>query len=78
MSVKIKFMNFKESHNHKMYIEILSKMTPEQRLNKCFELTELAKNLFLNGLKKRFPHLSEEEIRKIYLKRISKCHNTNY
>jgi len=53
-------------------------MTPEQRLSKAFELSALGKELFLQGLRERYPDLSEEEIKKIYLERISKCHNRNY
>ncbi|SMB89595.1 hypothetical protein SAMN00808754_0181 [Thermanaeromonas toyohensis ToBE] len=64
--------------NHRIYIEVLREMTPEQRLAKAFELSALGKELFLHGLRERYPDLSEEEIRKIYLERISKCHNRNY
>lgn len=45
-------------------------MTPEQRLAKTFELSRLAKELFLHGLRKRFPDKSEDEIKKIYLKNL--------
>ncbi len=50
--------------NHQLYIEILRKMTPEQRLLKAFELSEFGKQLFLHGLRRRHPDLSEEEIKK--------------
>jgi hypothetical protein len=53
-------------------------MTPEQRLKKTFELSALTKNLFLHGLKKRFPEKNEAEIKIIYLERIAQCHNRNY
>jgi len=62
----------------KKYIEIIRKMSPENRLRKCFELNELTKKLFVTGLKSRFPECSEEEIKEIYLKRIGKCRNLNY
>jgi len=71
-------MQLKKNINHKEYIKILRKMPSEQRLLKSFELTDFAKSLFLHGLRKRFPELSEDEIKKIYLKRITKCHNRNY
>ena len=70
--------NIKERPNHKLYIETLRRMTPEQRLLKAFELSEFAKELFLAGLRRRFPDLSDETIKKIYLERIAKCHNRNY
>lgn len=48
--------------SHREYIKIIRRLTPEERLKKCFELNELAKQLFLTGLKNRFPNLSKEEI----------------
>ena len=62
----------------KEYIKIIRNMSPENRLRKCFELSELTKQLFLIGLKNRFPDYSEKEIKEIYLKRIDKCRNLNY
>jgi hypothetical protein len=53
-------------------------MTPEQRLAKAFELSAFAKSLFVEGLRKRFPDLSEEEFHKLLLSRLEKCHNRNY
>jgi len=64
--------------SHREYIKIIRRLTPEEKLKKCFELNELTKQLFLTGLKNRFPDLSQEEIKKIYLKRINKCHNLDY
>ena len=64
--------------DHKEYIKIMRRIAPEDRLRKCFELNELAKGLFMAGLKNRFPDYSDKELKKIYLKRISKCHNWNY
>jgi hypothetical protein len=64
--------------NHRRYLEVLSRMTPEQRLLKAFELSEFTKALFLHGLRQRFPDATEEEIRKIFLARLTKCHNRNY
>jgi len=53
-------------------------MTPEQRLQKAFELSLMARELFLEGLRKRFPEKTEEDIKAIYLERIAKCYNRNY
>ncbi len=53
-------------------------MSPEQRLLKAFELSQFSHDLFLHGLRKRFPDLPDEEIKKIYLERLDKCHNRNY
>ncbi len=71
-------MNIKPHPNHQVYLQVLRRMTPEQRLTKAFELSRMAKELFFLGLKKRFPTRSEQEIKAIYLDRISKCYNRNY
>jgi len=69
-------MNPKPRPNHERYLEVLRNMTPEQRLDKAFELTAFARKLFLCGLRKRFPDLDEQELHKIYLEQLAKCHNT--
>jgi hypothetical protein len=61
-----------------MYLEILSRMTPEQKLNKVFELNAFVRGLFVHGLRERFPDLSESEFKKLLLERLAKCHNRNY
>ena len=68
----------KEQPNHKLYIQVLRSMSPEARLLKSFELSQFSCELFVHGLRKRFPHLSEDEIKKLYLERLKKCHNRNY
>ena len=60
-------MDIKERPNHKQYIEILRRMTPEQRLMTAFELSKFSKKLFIHGLRKRFPDLNEEEFHKLYM-----------
>lgn len=64
--------------NHKIYLETLKRMTPEQKVAKMFELSAIAKELFLHGLRKRFPEKTEAEIKELYLQRIAKCYNRNY
>ena len=71
-------MNIKERPNHALYIRALRRMSPEARLMKTFELSEFSRQLFLQGLRKRFPNLSDREISKLYLERLNKCHNRNY
>ncbi len=71
-------MNLKKQPNHKKYIQILRRMTPEERLMKAFELSEFSKQLFIHGLRKRFPDLDEREFKKLLLERLDKCHNRNY
>lgn len=50
-------------------------MTPEERLRKAFELTELSRALFLEGLRRRFPDLPEQDLLRIYRTRLDGCHN---
>ena len=71
-------MNIKKRPNHKIYIQVRRQMSPEQRLLKAFELSEFAKQLFIHGLHKRYPNLTDEEFKKILMERLDKCHNMNY
>ncbi|OHB35365.1 MAG: hypothetical protein A2Y08_04190 [Planctomycetes bacterium GWA2_40_7] len=71
-------MDLKKRPNHKIYLQVLRNMSPEERLCKAFELSGFAKQLFVHGLRKRFSHLSDVEFRKLLLKRLDKCHNRNY
>jgi hypothetical protein len=71
-------MDPKKRPNHELYLQVLRRMTPEQRLAKAFELSAFAKALFVHGLRQRFPEASEEEFRSILLDRLQKCHNRNY
>lgn len=71
-------MDIKEHPNHRIYIKALRRMPPEKRLLKAFELSEFSRELFRNGLRKRFPNLAEKEFHQLYLKRLGKCHNRNY
>jgi hypothetical protein len=71
-------MELKPRANHRLYLEILRKMTPEQKLLKVFELSEFSKALFTAGLHKRFPDATDEEFRRILFDRLDKCHNRNY
>ncbi len=53
-------------------------MSSETRLLKAFELTAFSRQLFWHGLRRRFPRLAEDELHKIYLERLARCHNRNY
>ncbi|MCB1160169.1 MAG: hypothetical protein H7A25_23360 [Leptospiraceae bacterium] len=60
------------------YILALRKMTPEQRVMKMFELTDMTRYLLKRGLEIQFPEKSKEEIHEMYLQRLMECHNSNY
>ena len=64
--------------NHRLYLSVLKRMTPEQRLLKAFELSRFAKELFRTGLRHSFPELGEDAFHRLFLERIEKCHNRNY
>jgi hypothetical protein len=71
-------MREKPRPNHRQYLRALHRMTPEQRLAKALELTGMARELFMTGLRSRFPRLSDAERKRIFLERLAKCHNRNY
>ena len=71
-------MDVKPSMNHIEYLKALQQLGPAGRLQKALELSQFTKELFLHGLRKRFPEKTENEIKEIYLQRISLCHNRNY
>ena len=71
-------MGLKRRQNHRLYIKILREMRPEQRLQKAFELSDLSRQLFAQGLRSRFPDLSEDGFRELLMKRLEKCHNRDY
>lgn len=49
------------------YWQILRRMTPEEKLQRAFELTRLARNFAEAGLRERYPHANEREI---FLRRV--------
>lgn len=71
-------MNIKPNPNHQEYLKALERLGPAGRFQKAMELSQMTKDLFLHGLRKRFPEKSEEEITKLYLERLALCHNRNY
>lgn len=71
-------MEIKTQPNHKIYIQVLRQISAEKKLFKAFELSEFVKELFIYGLRKRFPNLPDREFKKILLERLDKCHNRNY
>lgn len=44
----------------------------------AFELSQFTRDLFRQGLSKRFPGLLGEEFQNLYLEHLNKCHNQNY
>lgn len=71
-------MNPKPRPNHRLYIKTLRNMAPEKRLLKAFELSSFTNELFIHGLKKRYPEMSAAEFSQTLKDRLNKCHNRNY
>lgn len=71
-------MSDKPNPNRARYLETLRRMTPEQRLAKAFELTEMGRQLLRDGIAHSFPHLTDEQRHQLYLERLAQCHNRNY
>lgn len=64
--------------NQGLYLEVLRRMTPEERLLKVFELSDMSKRLLRDGLRHSFPEAGELDLQRIFLERLAKCHNQNY
>ncbi len=60
----------KPDPNHDIRIRALARMTPEQRLAKACELSDMVRALFKEGLRARFPDMPEAELHKLYLERL--------
>ena len=71
-------MNLKPRPNRQAYLRALSRMTPTEKAAKVFELSDDSKARFRDGLRLRFPHLSDAERHALYLRRMAACHNRNY
>jgi hypothetical protein len=68
----------KVRQNRGAYIEILRRMTPEQRLRKAFELRDVARHLFRRGLRSRHPDMAEDELTALERKLAERWHNRIY
>lgn len=64
--------------NHQVVLRALQAMTPEQKLRQVFKLNERTTKLFRIGLRRRFPHLSQEEFEELFLQMKRRWHNRNY
>jgi hypothetical protein len=68
-------MDAKPRPNQRRYLESLARMTPGQHVQKAFELTELSRRTFRDGLRVRFPNATDDELERLYLERLALCHN---
>jgi len=70
--------NNRQDKGQDISLTILRRLSPARRLETAFDLSDFSRELFLIGLRKRFPEKTEEEIHRIFLERIDKCQNVNY
>jgi len=68
----------KPNLNKERYREILRSMSPQQKLEIVFELSDLANAAMKAGLRSRYPDLSDAQLEELYFERIKACHNQNY
>lgn len=71
-------MDPKPRPNHGRYLKVLRRMGPQKRLQKAFELSEMSRQLFIRGLRRRFPDLPERQFRRIMLEQLDRCRNRRY
>jgi len=63
--------------NRKQYVEILRKMTGEERMRISFELFEMAKDIMIEGMRAQNPDIKAEEIQQEVVRRMMRCHRRN-
>lgn len=52
-------------------ILVARRMTPEERVLGCFELTEFVRQVMTDGVRDQFPEADEEEVQAIVRKRVA-------
>lgn len=64
--------------NRDVYLATLRRMTPEQRLAKALELSEMTHVALRAGLRNRYPDASTDELHALFISRIERCRRRNY
>lgn len=67
----------KPQPNRRIYVETLRRMTPEEKLAKAFELSDMTHEALRAGLKARYPLASDMELKDLYLERLERCRKRN-
>ena len=65
----------KTDQNRRLYIEILRRMTPEQRLRKALDLTRFVREIARAGIRSRNPELTSGEIDRLAVEQLLRCHS---
>lgn len=69
--------DLKPQPNRRIYMETLRRMSPEERLAKAFELSDMTHDALRAGLKARYPLASDIELQGLYLERLERCRKRN-
>lgn len=64
--------------NRDIYIKVLKNMSYEEKLLKCFELSEYSKKLLIAGIKNKYPDINDNDLNNKFLEILNKCHNRKY
>jgi hypothetical protein len=64
-----------DDSSHTEQLRVLRRMTPEERLVAALTLSEFTRNLFAEGLRRRFPSLPDREFTALLRARLDLCHN---
>jgi hypothetical protein len=67
----------KQQPNRVIYVEALRRMTPEQRLSKAFELSDMTHEALRVALSVRHPELEPERLHTLYVERLERCRRRN-
>lgn len=70
-------IDLKPQLNRRVYIEALRRMTPEQRLAKTFELSDMTHEALRVAVAARHPEATEAELQACYLERLERCRRRN-
>jgi hypothetical protein len=63
----------KQQPNRRVYIATLRRMTPEQRLAKAVELSEMTREALRAGLAQRHPQATPAELTAMVIERLERC-----
>ena len=71
-------MDPKKQPNHALYLQILRRMTPEEKILKVFDLNSTGRELLAAGIRHSHPDITEAEVQAAVRRRLDTCHNQNY
>jgi hypothetical protein len=65
--------NLKAQPNRRIYVGVLRRMTPEERLSKAFELSDMTREALRAGLAQRYPDATPQELTAMVIERLDRC-----